>query len=106
MSLVGFDEDFNVLDFAFGIQDFKDFTEKNINLHSKHKVFQYRTEEIGELIIISVCLYMEYYFYGIFCDDSMLQNVKNKFTPESPVTSFNNAVYVYHEPKNVAKVSQ
>jgi len=106
MSLVGFDEDFDVLDFAFGIQEFKDLTEKNLNMHSKHKVFQYNTEEVGELIIISVCLYMEYYFYGIFCDASMLQNIKNKFTPDSPVTSFNDAVYVYHEPKNVAKVSQ
>lgn len=102
MSLIGFDENFDDFYFATGIQCFEYFTEKNLNKHSKNKVFQYSVEQITGLTIVSVCLYMKYYFHGIFGEDALLENLKNKFTPDNPVITFNNSIYIFKDSASVA----
>lgn len=88
-SLFGFEENFNDLAFAFGIDEFEDWTLKNSRKLSKNKVFQCKSLDLQEIKIIGVCIYLEYYFYGIFCDTTTLQKVKNLFSPQSVVRVFN-----------------
>lgn len=88
-SLFGFEESFKSIEYAFGIDMIKNDIEKSFSSSSKNKVFQYKSLHDEIVTVIGVCIYMNYYFYGVFTTQETLAKIRNLFTTDSPVTDFN-----------------
>ncbi|VTP17192.1 hypothetical protein PUATCC27989T_05188 [Phytobacter ursingii] len=83
----------NVNDFeiALGIEDFENHVIYEQSLVSKNKVFQYKELSIDDIKIFGACIYMEYFFYGVFCEDNeKLKRLKGIFSDTDIVSQFNN----------------
>ncbi|KOQ86669.1 hypothetical protein ABW49_22260 [Enterobacter asburiae] len=93
-SLFGFEESFKSIEYAFGIDMIKDDIEKSFFTSSKNKVFQYKSLHDEIVTVIGVCIYMNYYFYGVFTTPETLAKIRNLFSTDSPVTDFNKKKHI------------
>ncbi|MBJ9270241.1 hypothetical protein HV032_11145 [Citrobacter freundii] len=93
-SLFGFGDSFKLLSYSLGLDILESEIKKDLKTSSKNKVFQYKSYKTELVTIIGVCIYMKYYFYGIFSTLDILDKIKGKFTPDNPVIKFNQQKYL------------
>lgn len=93
-SLFGFEESFKSIEYAFGFDIIKGDIASSFFVSSKNKVFQYKSLPNEIVTVIGVCIYMNYYFYGVFTTPKTLVKIRDLFTRDSPVTDFNKIKYI------------
>ncbi|MFJ5468425.1 hypothetical protein [Pectobacterium carotovorum] len=88
-SLIGFDETGDIFKSLFKMNEFRASTSDTSNKTSKEKVFQHKKYQVDNIIIIGVCIYMDYYFYGLFCDKENLNYLREMFHTTEEMMDFN-----------------
>jgi len=93
-SLMIFDTEFDKFELYFGMKKFEDTVLAQKNEHAKNKIFQYEfIYNDGDIEIIGVCIYMKYFFYGLFSTKNSLKPIVELFKPGCDMSLFSEISY-------------